>query len=124
MESALWFYMTPQSPKPSMHQVVTGSFVPNESDIAAGISNGFGATINIINGLKECNSGAVETTNAANRIDFYKSFLEHFDIVKDTEIDSSMSCKAMKSFPTDSAGNVYAYFAKDEANSNKCKVVS
>ena len=54
MEAALWFYMTPQSPKPSMHQVVTGQFTPNTHDTAAGITNGFGATISIINGAKEC----------------------------------------------------------------------
>jgi hypothetical protein len=54
-EAALWFYMTPSNPKPSMHDVVTGYFTPNAADTTAGISNGFGATINIINGAKECN---------------------------------------------------------------------
>ena len=29
---ALWFYMLPQDPKPSMHDVITGFFVPNEKD--------------------------------------------------------------------------------------------
>lgn len=32
MMSAFWFYMTPQSPKPSMHDIVTGYWVPNSSD--------------------------------------------------------------------------------------------
>jgi len=55
--SALWFYMTPQSPKPSMHEVVTGLYVPSASDLSSdkNIKNGFGATIAIINGGKECN---------------------------------------------------------------------
>jgi len=33
---------------------MTGQFSPNAADTAAGITNGFGATINIINGAKEC----------------------------------------------------------------------
>jgi hypothetical protein len=52
--SALWFYMTPQAPKPSMHDIVTGHFQPNDADTAAGISGGFGSTINVINGGGEC----------------------------------------------------------------------
>lgn len=55
--SALWFYMTPQSPKPSMHDVVSGFFEPNDKDKAAGIKGGFGSTINIINGGIECGGG-------------------------------------------------------------------
>jgi len=49
--------MTPQSPKPSMHEVVTGYYVPSSSDLSSdkNIKNGFGATIAIINGGKECN---------------------------------------------------------------------
>jgi hypothetical protein len=37
-----------------MHQVATGQFTPNTHDTGAGITNGFGATISIINGGKEC----------------------------------------------------------------------
>jgi len=48
--SALWFYMTPQSPKPSIHDVASGFMVPTDADKAAGITAGFGATTNIING--------------------------------------------------------------------------
>lgn len=125
MEAALWFYMTPQSPKPSMHQVVTGQFVPSSGDTAAGISNGFGATINIINGAKECNKNGVESDKAASRIEFYDSFLEHFSInTKSEETADSKSCKSMGAFPTNSAGKVYAYFAKDADNTNQCKPVN
>jgi len=31
--AAIWFYMTPQEPKPSMHDVVTGFWVPNSYDL-------------------------------------------------------------------------------------------
>ena len=30
--SALWFYMLPQTPKPSMHEVATGFMDPNTVD--------------------------------------------------------------------------------------------
>ena len=48
--SALWFYMTPQSPKPSIHDVATGFMVPTSADVNAGFHSGFGTTTNIING--------------------------------------------------------------------------
>jgi hypothetical protein len=48
--SALWFYMTPLKPKPSMHDIITGFWVPNAADTSAGFKAGFGATINVING--------------------------------------------------------------------------
>ena len=53
--SAIWFYMTPANPKPSMHEVVTGFFTPNSVDTSVGITATFGATTNIINGGIECN---------------------------------------------------------------------
>ena len=31
--SALWFFVTPQPPKPSMLEIVTGDWVPNGADI-------------------------------------------------------------------------------------------
>jgi len=52
--SALWLYMTPDSPKPSMHEIITGFWVPNAEETALGFKAGFGATINVINGKAEC----------------------------------------------------------------------
>ena len=54
MTAGIWFYMTPQDPKPSMHDVVTGFFKPNGHDASVGIDDGFGTTTNIINGGLEC----------------------------------------------------------------------
>lgn len=54
MAAGIWFYMTPQDPKPSMHDVMTGFFQPNEQDAAANITATFGTTTNIINGGIEC----------------------------------------------------------------------
>ena len=50
----MWFYMTPQPPKPSMHDIATGFFTPNAADIEGNILADFGTTINIINGSLEC----------------------------------------------------------------------
>ena len=54
MAAGLWFYMTPQDPKPSMHDIMTGFYMPNEIDLASNFTAGFGATINVINGGLEC----------------------------------------------------------------------
>ena len=55
--SALWFYMTPQYPKPSIHDVATGFLEPTAADRAANVGPTFGTTINIINGGIECGNG-------------------------------------------------------------------
>ena len=56
MAAAIWFYMTPQDPKPSMHDIMTGFYEPNSYDAAVGIDATFGATTNVINGGLECGS--------------------------------------------------------------------
>ncbi len=66
--TALWFWMTPQTPKPSAHQAITatpGSTINNDPNHPAG----FGLTIDIINGGLECHQSNNE--NAQNRVDFY-----------------------------------------------------
>jgi len=50
MSAALWFYMNPQDPKPSMHDVITGYFVPTAADKAVNLGADFGTTTNILNG--------------------------------------------------------------------------
>ena len=32
--ASLWFYMTPQSPKPAMHDIVIGNWVSSDQDYA------------------------------------------------------------------------------------------
>ncbi|XVE93966.1 hypothetical protein REPUB_Repub01dG0239800 [Reevesia pubescens] len=72
-ESALWFWMTPQSPKPSCHDVIIGAWTPSATDQAAGRVPGYGVITNIINGGIECGTG---TSNDAveDRIAFYKRY--------------------------------------------------
>ncbi|RWR90607.1 chitinase 1 [Cinnamomum micranthum f. kanehirae] len=53
-KTAFWFWMTPQSPKPSCHDVITGGWTPSDADRAAGRLPGYGVITNIINGRMEC----------------------------------------------------------------------
>ena len=105
--SALWFYMTPRTPKPSMHQVVTGDWVPNATDSGAGITAGFGAVINIINGGIECRSDAKPNgkKEAQNRVDYYTALLEYFKL----PAEQNMSCAGMKDFPQGGSGTQNMY---------------
>lgn len=76
--SALFFWMTPQPPKPSAHAVMTGLWTPTPADISANRCLGFGTTINIINGGLECGKNFTPTDPLAkprqNRIDHYIFF--------------------------------------------------
>ncbi|BBN09901.1 protein SERAC1 [Marchantia polymorpha subsp. ruderalis] len=51
-KAALWFWCTPQCPKPSCHSVMTGMWTPTKKDIKDKRLPGFGLTINIINGYQ------------------------------------------------------------------------
>ena len=53
-QSALWFWMTPQSLKPSCHAVMTGQWTPSAADQSAGRLPGYGVVTDIINGGVEC----------------------------------------------------------------------
>jgi hypothetical protein len=71
--SAIWFWMTPQFPKPSCHDIMTGKWQPTESDIQKGRLPGFGSTVNVINGGIECgNKTTLDKTR--HRYDYYLYF--------------------------------------------------
>jgi len=50
--TAIWYYMTPNEIEhiPSMHDVMTSLFKPNEEDKKARILANFGTTVNILTG--------------------------------------------------------------------------
>nr|POE55511.1 endochitinase [Quercus suber] len=77
-KTALWFWMTPQSPKPSCHDVITGNWNPTSADIAAGRLPGYGTTTNIINGGLECGQGWNERVEG--RIGFYKRYCDFLGV--------------------------------------------
>jgi hypothetical protein len=46
--SAIWFWMTPQFPKPSCHDIMVGEWIPTANDTLKRRMPGFGATANVI----------------------------------------------------------------------------
>ena len=110
LASAVWFFLYPQPPKPSMLHVVDGTWQPNEADKAAGLYPGFGATINIINGGIEC-GGSGESAQAANRIAYYKAFADYLGVpVSENEV---LGCANMGRFSSDGAGALPIYWEED-----------
>ncbi|CAB4300091.1 unnamed protein product [Prunus armeniaca] len=64
--------MTPQSPKPSCHDVITRRWNPSGADKSAG--PGYGVTTNIINGGLECGKGG--NAKVEDGIGFYKRYCD------------------------------------------------
>lgn len=84
-KTALWFWMTPQSPKPSCHNVITGIWKPSAADQSAGRVAGYGATTNIINGGLECGQGW--KAQVEDRIGFYKRYCDIFKVGYGNNLD-------------------------------------
>lgn len=93
-KTAIYFWMTPQTLKPSAHDVMTGKWQPNATDKAKGRTPGFGMTINIINGAVECNKGD-NMFSMNDRIGFYQSILKKLDV---TDPNCSCSCGKMQAY--------------------------
>ncbi|WP_259067461.1 chitinase [Mucilaginibacter sp. X4EP1] len=93
-KTAIYFWMTPQTHKPSAHDVMIGKWVPNTTDKAAGRTPGFGMTINIINGQVECGKGE-NMYSMNNRIAFYQYFLKKLGT---SDPNCACSCGGMKSY--------------------------
>ncbi|PIC27239.1 hypothetical protein B9Z55_019559 [Caenorhabditis nigoni] len=93
--ASLWFYMTPQPPKPAMHDIVMGNWNSGAKNQAAGYTGPiFGPTSLIIN--NEC-SGEDPTNpggpGESRRIKAFKWFCGYFDAP--TGPDETLSCKNM-----------------------------
>src|SRR6201996_9550225 len=93
-KTAIYFWMTPQTYKPSAHDVMIGKWQPNAADKAANRTPGFGMTINIVNGEVECNKGE-NVFSMNDRIGFYQHFLQAFGIKDD---NCACSCGKMKAY--------------------------
>ena len=120
LASAIFFYVYPQPPKPSMLHVIDGTWVPNAADKAAGAGNNFATTIMIINA--EC-GGGTERASAQNRIDYYKQFAHDlgWDYSKE-----QLSCANMQRFSGASSAAYNIYWEMDwrYGNDYKCQLVS
>ena len=93
-ETAIYFWMTPQTAKPSAHDVMIGEWQPGTADKAAGRTPGFGMTINIINGGIECGKGD-NLYNMNDRIGFYEKFLSKMGV---SDPNCACSCGKMKPY--------------------------
>lgn len=91
--SGLWFEMSPQPPKPSMHDVLVGTYKPAAAakgiqlDSDGAVDDRFAATVSIINGAVECSpedransSPAQVAENQARSANRFKYFLEDLDL--------------------------------------------
>jgi hypothetical protein len=93
--ASMWFYMTPQAPKPAMHDIIMGNWTPAAVDAAAGYKGAiFGPTSLIIN--NEC-GGEIGGGGESRRIKAYKWFSKYFGFR--VEDDNFLSCKNMQGRP-------------------------
>lgn len=76
--SALHFWMEPRGSVPSCHSVMVGEWAPSSEDTAKGRVPGFGLTVNVINGVQECD--APTDHRVQDRVDFYKKFAGIFGV--------------------------------------------
>lgn len=78
-KSAIWFWMMPQWPKPSCHQVMHDLWVPNPGEYTMPKMDlkGFAHTNNIINGGLECRNTSTTafTDKVVIRSELYKHYL-------------------------------------------------
>ena len=113
--ASMWFYVTPQPPKPSMLQVIDGSWIPNAHDLASNLVAGFGVTTMIINGALECGSYNLK---AENRAKYYKSYSEKLNVDVSGE---KLLCNDMHPFSEEgSAGGIAMYWAPE----SQCSLVT
>ena len=89
-QTAIWFWMTPQHPKPSAHDVMAGNWQPNSFDQGKNRKAGFGMTVNIINGGLECGKGGGDIPKVTGRIGFYNRFAGILGT--STDLDGSRDC--------------------------------
>ena len=78
-KTAIWFWMMPQCPKPSCHQVMQNLWKTNPGEYSANkmFKKGFAHTNNIINGGLECrsNTSAAFKEKVTLRSNLYKHYL-------------------------------------------------
>jgi len=112
--AGLWFFVTPQHLKPSMLQVMDGTWAPNADDEAANLVAGFGLTTLIISGEAECGP-AVSRIASFTRSAFYTTFGSILGVDTSGSVED-LTCSDSTVFsPTGSAAAAAAFW--DPANS-------
>lgn len=90
LASAIWFFLTPQAPKPAMLHVIDRTWSPSQRETDAGIDYGFGTTINVINGGIECGEQNKDKGQPVNRIRYWEGLAKHYQIP--VEADEKNTC--------------------------------
>lgn len=75
--SAIWFWMTPQCPKPSCHQVMQEIYDESATSYSSALmaKKGFLHTVNIINGDVECRGGNAKPLLRSKLYKYYMSLI-------------------------------------------------
>lgn len=114
--SGIWFFVTPQPPKPSMLSLVDGSWQPNDEDKARGLRAGLGATTMAINGEIECGNRAGNNRASQNRQTAYKRFSAELSV---DIVGEKLDCVDMKPFNEKGSSNPAIYWAPE----TRCRLV-
>lgn len=77
--SAIWFWVTPQYPKPSCHDIMAGKWMPSAIDSAGNRFPGFGSVVNVVNGGVECGQGT-DLEKTSWRYQYYLFFCNYFHV--------------------------------------------
>jgi len=115
--SAIWFFVTPQPPKPSMLELADNSWQPNAHDIAEGRLPGFGVSIMVINGQYECGMYPTNPSASGNRQSAYKLFTSKFGVDISGE---KLDCYVMQAFDAQGSFNPSIYWAPE----NGCRLAN
>ncbi|MBK2027862.1 hypothetical protein IB642_07955 [Allofrancisella guangzhouensis] len=121
LASDIFFFVYPQSPKPSILHVIDGTWQPNAADKANGLFPGFGITTQIINGGVECGKGT-EAPQSINRINYYENFAKYLNV--EIPADEVLGCKAMKPFNAQGSGTINNYWEQNYVIPYECKLVN
>ncbi|RZF92061.1 carbohydrate-binding protein [Pseudoalteromonas sp. CO302Y] len=89
LASAIWFFLTPQAPKPAMLHVIDRTWVPSQKELSAGIGYGFGTTINVINGGIECGEQNRTKGQPVNRIRYWEGLSNYYYIPIETDEENT-----------------------------------
>ncbi|VEB50357.1 secreted chitinase [Salmonella enterica subsp. enterica] len=80
LASAVFFFVYPQPPKPSMLHVIDGTWQPNDRDKANGLVSRFRRPLFRSSMAAWSGGGADENAQSLNRIAYYKEFANYLKV--------------------------------------------
>ncbi len=125
-KSAIWFWMMPQCPKPSCHQVMQGVWLPESGEYTSPkmYLQGFAHTNNIINGGLECRSSSSPafTQKVVLRSELYKHYLgilgfdESEILLEDTDGNTTLCYESANNAMEDYVNCTIGIFVNTQVN--------